>query len=421
MVVMKRRIVLKNLFSGCFCAVCARMRRYATIVKARILPYNPLTKNILVLLPMIYRKQFIKECTLAAIGIFFVLLAILVSTQSINLLGRAADGRVAVDAVAALIGFWTLGMTPLVLVLTAYISILTVLTRYWRDSEMSVWLSSGLSLRQWIRPVVSFALPLAVLVAAVQLAVLPWAELRSREYSEILKQKQNLSMIESGEFRELGKKNWRIYFVEHFDVKKGEVRNLFIREIDQKMRDSVVFAKEGYFDFRDNRRTLVLKNGYRYTGIAGQGDFEQVSFESLSLIINTTPKIVNPIDHRSTIPTGQLIGSSDTQHQSELMWRVSLPLTVLLLGFLAVPLSYFNHRSGNSYHVLLAVVFFLIYLNGLNFLRDAIGDGKIPFWAGLLPMHLLILACGWILLGIRSRPAKPFWAALKDTLTGAKS
>ena len=86
---------------------------------------------------MIYRQNFIKELTLAAVGIFAVVLAVLVFTQAVNLLGRAADGRVAVDAVAALIGFWTLGMTPLLLVLTAYISTLAVLTRFWRDSEMS--------------------------------------------------------------------------------------------------------------------------------------------------------------------------------------------------------------------------------------------------------------------------------------------
>ena len=80
-------------------------------------------------------------------------------------------------------------MTPLLLVLTAYISTLTVLTRFWRNSEMSVWLSCGLSLRQWVRPVLSFALPFAALVAAMQLSVLPWTELRSREFAEILKQK----------------------------------------------------------------------------------------------------------------------------------------------------------------------------------------------------------------------------------------
>ena len=85
---------------------------------------------------MIYQRNFIKELSFTAVGIFVVLLAVLVSTQAINLLGRAADGRVAVDAVAALVGFWVIGMTPLLLVLTAFISTLTVLTRYWRDSEM---------------------------------------------------------------------------------------------------------------------------------------------------------------------------------------------------------------------------------------------------------------------------------------------
>ena len=155
-----------------------------------------------------------------AVGIFVVLLAVLVSTQAINLLGRAADGRVAIDAVLALVGFWVIGMTPLLLVLTAFISTLTVLTRYWRDSEMSVWLSCGLALKQWIRPVMQFAVPFAVLVAVMQLWVIPWAELRSREYAEILKQKQELSLVEAGEFNSLGKRNGRVYFVETFDNRR---------------------------------------------------------------------------------------------------------------------------------------------------------------------------------------------------------
>ena len=102
------------------------------------------------------------------------------------------------------------------------------------------------------------------------------------------------------------------------------------------------------------------------------------------------------------------------------MWRISLPLTVLVLSLLAVPLSYSNIRSGNSYHVLLAVVFFLIYQNGLTLLRDAVEDGKIPFWLGLLPMHIIMTACALLLLRIRSMPARPFWAALKAALPGSR-
>lgn len=366
---------------------------------------------------MIYQKQFVKETTLTAIAIFLVVLAILVFTQGINLLGNAASGRVAIDAVLALIGFWTLGMTPLLLVLTAYISVLTVLTRYWRDSEMSIWLASGLSLKHWLKPVLSFALPLAVLVAVMQLAVLPWAELRSREYAEILKQKQNLSLIKAGTFQTIGKKNQREYFVEQFDSENGEIRHLFLREHDPKTgRDRLIFAEKGHFDTRDNKRTLVLENGYHYNGLAGQGDFETVHFARLEAIISTTPKLLNPIDHRRTIPTKTLWGSNEPKHQAELMWRLSLPITVLLLSVLAIPISYFNPRARSSYHVLLAVGFFLIYQNGLTLLRGAVEKGKLDFWLGFLPMHAVILACAIVLLRMRMMPAQPFWKGVGQAL-----
>lgn len=370
---------------------------------------------------MIYQRQFIKETTLTAIAIFFVVLAILVFTQGINLLGRAADGRVAVDAVAALIGFWTVGMTPLLVVLTAYISVLTVLTRYWRDSEMAIWLSSGLGLKQWLKPVMSFALPLAILVAVMQLSVLPWAELRSREYAELLKQKQNLSLVQSGVFASLGSEKERVYFVDTFDADKGSMKNLFLREQDDKGQNSVIFAKEGHFDLSNNRRTLILSQGYYYSGQAGKADFKQVSFEELHLIINTTPKLVNPIDHRRTIPTSKLWQSTQPEYQAELMWRLSLPLTVILLSILAIPLSYFNTRSGSSYHVLLAVMFFLIYQNGLTLLRDALEDGKLPFWVAFLAMHLFIGFCAVVLMRMRTQPAQPFWQGLKQAMGLSKS
>ena len=259
-----------------------------------------------------------------------------------------------------------------------------------------------------------------MLLAVLQLGVLPWADMRSREYAEILKQKQNLSLVEEGVFRELGKKNGRVYFVEQFDAEKGEMKNLFIREVDDKNRDSVVFAKSGNFRLDNNRRTLVLDQGYRYSGTAGKGDFDRVSFEHMELVISTVPKLNNSERHRHAVPTLELISSDKHELQAELMWRISLPLTVLVLSLLAVPLSYSNIRSGNSYHVLLAVVFFLIYQNGLTLLRDAVEDGKIPFWLGLLPMHILMTACALLLLRIRSMPARPFWAALKAALPGSR-
>ena len=99
------------------------------------------------------------------------------------------------------------------------------------------------------------------------------------------------------------------------------------------------------------------------------------------------------------------------------MWRVSLPISVLLLCLLAVPLSYFNPRTGHTYNILIAIGMFLIYQNGLTLLRRAVEDGKIPFMVGLLPMHILILLVAIVLLRVRSMPAQPFWQAVGKSLT----
>ncbi|MCI4102524.1 LptF/LptG family permease, partial [Klebsiella pneumoniae] len=175
-----------------------------------------------------------------------------------------------------------------------------------------------------------FAVPFAVLVAVMQLWVIPWAELRSREYAEILKQKQELSLVEAGEFNSLGKRNGRVYFVETFDTESGIMKNLFLREQDKNGGDNIIFAKEGNFSLNDNKRTLELRHGYRYSGTPGRADYNQVSFQKLNLIISTTPKLIDPVSHRRTIPTAQLIGSSNPQHQAEWRWRISLTVSVLL-------------------------------------------------------------------------------------------
>lgn len=224
-------------------------------------------------------------------------------------------------------------------------------------------------------------------------------------------------MVEAGEFNNLGKRNGRVYFVETFDTESGIMKNLFLREQDKNGNDNIVFAKEGNFSLTDNKRTLELRDGYRYSGTPGKADYNRVSFQHLSLIISTTPKLIDPVSHRRTIPTAQLIGSSNPQHQAELMWRISLTVSVLLLCLLAVPLSYFNPRSGHTYNILIAIGLFLVYQNGLTFLRNAVEDGKIHFWLGLLPMHIIMFVIAVVLLRVRSMPSQPFWQAVAKSLT----
>ncbi len=353
---------------------------------------------------MIYQRQLIKELTLTAVGIFFMLFVILVSTQVINLLGRVSTGRIALDAVGTLLAVWMLGLTPLLLILTAFISILTVFSRYWRDSEMAVWLSCGLSLKKWIPPLMVFVLPFIILTAAIALWGSPWAEARGASFAQFLKQKQDMSLVEEGVFRAQDK-DGTVYFVEKFNPEAGFADNVFLRSTDPKTRRTVItLAQRGTIQEDGNKRVLRLDNGYRYIGTPGRADFERVQFSRADLIIAVTPKIVNPEEGRKTAMPAQLWQSDKPDYRAELMWRLSLPLAVPILALLALALSYYNPRSGRTYNILLAVLFFFIYQNALAFMRTRIMSGQLDFWTGLLPVHILMLAAAGLFLYYRSNP-----------------
>lgn len=364
---------------------------------------------------MVYKKSLTKELTYTAIGIFVVLLAILTSTQSINLLGRAAEGRVAVEAIMALIGFWSLGLFPVMLIITVFISILTVMTRYWRDHEMSVWLSSGLSIHDWVKPILRFALPFAILVGFMSTIVTPWATLRSKEYAEILKQREELSAIAPGVFKEVGKDK-NIYFIEKFSPETGAAENIFVQNNRSDGKPSTLLAKTGYLLNKLDQRLLVLENGHRYSGEPGTANFEEIYFDRFDIVISSTPKLIVPITDRQTIPTKALINSEEPQHKAELLWRLSLPISVLILAYLAVPLSYFNPRTGHTYNLVFALVIYLFYQNGITFLRNMVADGKLSFAIALPLMHIIIVILAWLLIRYRNQPAGPFLLTLSAIL-----
>ena len=78
----------------CFRRPDIRTGRLKTEYRLIVLQYSgrlkPCTATVNPLF-MIYQRNFIKELSFTAVGIFVVLLAILVSTQAINLLGRGQD------------------------------------------------------------------------------------------------------------------------------------------------------------------------------------------------------------------------------------------------------------------------------------------------------------------------------------------
>ncbi|WP_376767386.1 LPS export ABC transporter permease LptF [Paludibacterium denitrificans] len=311
----------------------------------------------------------------------------------------------------ALIGFWALGFFPLLLILTVFVSVLVVMTRLWRDHEMDVWLSSGLSLKNWIWPIMRFAIPLAIVTGGITLLVSPRAEQRSQSYAEILKHREEISAISPGIFKESSSSS-KVYFIEDYSGEHGAATNIFMQDMSGGHVASI-FAKHGYLTSnKDGERVLVLEDGRRYVGEPGRADYEEAQFKRYSVIIGESTKFAGPGGDKQALSTQQLLADDSPKHRSELMWRLSMPLSCLVLALLAIPLSYYNPRSGHTYNLIFALLTFFLYQNGLTLARNWVSQGKVGVMA-MLAVHLLFVVLALILLKHRNRPATTFSHTLR--------
>jgi lipopolysaccharide export system permease protein len=324
----------------------------------------------------------------AAGATFTVLFSVCVTWTLIGILGKAAGGKVASSDVLALIMFATVNYLPTILILTSFISVLMVVTRSYRDSEMVVWFASGLSLTRWLGPVLSFGIPMVLLTAALSLVAAPWAKQKSSEYVERFAKREDLQKISPGQFRESSSAN-RIFFVEGVAGDTSVVHNVFVNTVD-KNGTAVIVASEGVISTGEKgERYLVLKNGRRYQGVPGQSDFQTMEFESYSMRVTNQAQDIDDGRDTDTISTMALFADTTNSGRAELLSRLASPLTCLLLVVLAIPLGFVNPRAGSSTNLIIALLIFFSYNNLVKLMEGLVRQGKMPFVLGWWPLHLV--------------------------------
>ncbi|MCM5570173.1 LPS export ABC transporter permease LptF [Burkholderiaceae bacterium FT117] len=339
---------------------------------------------------MLFRKALRRDLLNLAGIVFSTLFVIMVTTSLIRLLGRAAGGRVDTASVLPLIAFNAINVLPVLLVLTLYIAVLTVLTRAYRDSEMVVWFASGQSLLAWIRPVLGFAAPFVVLIALVAFLLAPWANRQAAEYQQRFAQREDVSQVAAGRFRESVSAN-RVFFVESLDEAQNQVRNVFVTQ-RQGEGIVVVVSRGGQIERQENgERFLVLENGRRYDGGLGRLDFRLMEFERYGIRLEQRATALS--DDRARIKTTwELLRDPNERNLAELLWRIGLPVSAILVALLAIPLSAMNPRIGRSINLFAALLVYVLYNNLMSVAQAWVAQGRIDFSIGVWIVHAALAA-----------------------------
>lgn len=341
---------------------------------------------------MIFRRSLVSELANSAGGVFTVLFSIVLTVGLVRILGQAAGGQIDNATVFEVVAYTSLVNLPPLLALSIFIAVLITLSRSWMDSEMVVWFSSGgLSLLAWIRPVLRFALPVIILVGALSLVISPWSRAQVELNKERFAKRDDVSKVAPGRFIE-GEGGRRVFFVESVDQADNQVKNVFISQLSKGV-ENVVVAERGVVEVMPNGdRFLALQNGRRYEGVPGQAEYRVLEFERYAVRLDVKPDAPLEAKRASARPLQLILEERSDLHKGELAWRISWPLAALNLVLLAIPLSFANPRAGRSLNLILAVLIFVAYLNGISVAQAWIQQGRVSFWAGLLGVHAIVFA-----------------------------
>jgi lipopolysaccharide export system permease protein len=350
---------------------------------------------------MIFRRSLVREMTATAVGLFLVLLAILFTNLVLRLLARAAGGAVAPEGLLALLGFNALFYFNILLSVTIFVTVLLTLTRWYRDSEMIVWFSSGQALTACLRPILWFALPFFVAIVVLSLWLSPWAERRKLEYERQLESREEITLIQPGLFREFGRAKL-VVFVESINTFDNTIRNVFLHSLEEG-KPATTVARSGLLqELPNGDRFIVLNDGRRYEGTYGSADWRLVEFESLARRIEPAEMRALPSSLKAT-PTTTLAAIDGPTERAEMFWRLSVPISALVLTLLAVPLAYVNPRVGRSFNLFAAAFVYMLYSNCLNIVQSFIAQGKLAFLPGLVLPHAIAIAVVLLLFGHQLR------------------
>ncbi|SAL27452.1 permease [Caballeronia terrestris] len=352
---------------------------------------------------MIFERSLQRELAYTAGAVFMVLLTIMLTTMMIRIVGFAASGQVDPRDVVVLIGLTVIGYLAVMLIVTLFVSILFVLTRWYRDSEMVVWLASGVSQTRLIKPVAVFSTPIILLIVFFAFVGWPWSNQQSKLIKARFQQRDEVSLLAPGQFRE-SPASHRVFFIEKMSPDQGHVENVFVTSTEGG-KVNVIVSKNGHTETRnDGDRFIVLENGRRYDGEPGQPNFRIMEFERYGVKIQSHQVVNTPTT--TGIYTPDLLANPTKDNLAEFAWRAGLPLIAINLMLLAIPLSYQNPRRSRTINLVMAVLIYLTYSNLLNVVQSWIEQGKMSFGVGIIGLHVLVLALvGFIFwLRVRNRP-----------------
>jgi lipopolysaccharide export system permease protein len=203
----------------------------------------------------------------------------------------------------------------------------------------------GIGYTDFYRPVLLVLMPFMAVSIYTSLWLNPQAMRAAQEVIDREADLHEFYQMKPGQFNDGG--GGLVFFMESITDDRLELRDVII----SKTGEGSMYIETGetgrqQIDDVSGNLFLVIGPGDRYEGEPGDNRVEHTSFDQHGVLIEkkVTQSRLEPRSEQMTLK--ELRKSTRLQPHIELRWRVSVPVTMLVLALLAVPLANIAPRQG---------------------------------------------------------------------------
>ncbi|WP_372881397.1 LPS export ABC transporter permease LptF [Psychromonas sp.] len=326
---------------------------------------------------MILLRYLMLETFKSQIGILFVLVLIFVSQEFISILAQAINGVIPADLVLTLLYLNLPQLGTLMLPISFYLAVLFAHGRLHSESEMVAMTSCGYSPNEVLKATLLLSFFTFSVAAYNSLYLAPLSEDKMIAVIEEAQSDASAATLIEGRFHKTSE-NGGVVYVEKLTSNK-RLENIFAAHWpeDKDIAPSVLTALEGRLEAKKDGAWLTLSNGQRYAGIVGEYEFENSEFGRYEVHI-ANREVQKKVRGVEALPTTALFGVENPKYQAELQWRIAIPLSILLMTFMAVPMAKVNPRQGRYAKLLPALALYLTFFLLLSTAKSLIEEGTLP-------------------------------------------
>lgn len=351
---------------------------------------------------MLIFRTLAKEILGYTLAIMVIFMAVIVISRFLYFLNHAAMGMISMTDLCKMMVIIVSLFSVHVLLLSFYLAMIFVLSRYFSEHEMTALFASGFSRMHLMGYMMMLTLGMSVLISGMVFWLEPMAT-----YSQDIVLAQaltsaQLSKILPGRFETLDDGNKMVYatgrtyedgqlvlknvvLVQHTPALNNHNETWDISTASQAKQQDLLGTQTPF---------IVLKNGHRTGLTQGSLAVDRMAFEQYGVaVFKSKPSISVPVEG---LPTSYLIKHyrESQENLSAMQYRISIVLSLFLLTFIAVPLSYVAPRHGRYVKLIPALLIYLIYMGLLLSNKSWIAHATAHLWFYLCWLQVILLLMG---------------------------